>query len=110
VLGQEIPAGALVTVPLPVGLTVRTAGTAVKLAETIVSAARVIWQLPVPLHPPPLHPAKLNPGAGVDANVTCVPTGKGAAQVVGQVMPAGALVTVPPPPFVTVSVAVAVVP
>lgn len=55
-----------------------------------------------PLHAP-LKPAKLNPDAAAGVMVTAVPEGKLAVQAVGQVMPAGLLLTVPLPVTTTVS-------
>jgi hypothetical protein len=44
-----------------------------------------------------LHPEKLDPAAAVAVSVTIVPELKFAVQVPGQLMPGGALVTVPLP-------------
>ena len=49
-----------------------------------------------PLHAPP-QPTRLEPGLGVAVSVTSVPCPKLAAHAAGQLMPAGALVTEPPP-------------
>jgi len=96
---QVIPAGALVTVPLPVpaGVTVRANVCRVKVAVTVVAAESVTTQAPVPEHPPPLQPLKIEPAAGAAVSVTVVPLVKLAEQVAPQVIPAGALVTVPLP-------------
>src|SRR5436309_2671942 len=96
---QLMPAGALVTVPLPVpaGVTVRVKLCRVKVAVTVVAAERVTAQGPVPEHLPPLQPVKVEPAAGVAVSVTAVPLVKLAEQVAPQVIPAGALVTVPLP-------------
>src|SRR5438552_4135686 len=69
-----IPAGVLVTVPLPVPalLTVR-ATVGVKVAVTVVAAVRVTLHTPVPVQPPPLQPVKTEPLAGVAVSVTTVP-------------------------------------
>ena len=56
----------------------------------------------MPVHMP-LNPEKLYPEAGVADNVTLVPSLKFAAQVVGQSIPAGLLVTVPLPETETVN-------
>ncbi len=53
--------------------------------------------MPVPVQPPPLQPAKVEPAAGVAVRVTAVPLANAAEQVAPQVMPAGALETVPVP-------------
>src|SRR5438094_475470 len=79
---QVMPAGELVTVPLPApaGVTVR-----------------VTVQAPVPEQPPPVQPPKVEPAAGAAVSVTAVPLVKLAEQVAPQSMPAGELVTVPLP-------------
>src|SRR5436309_2706383 len=96
---QVIPAGELVTVPLPVPalLTVSATVGRAKVAVTVVAALRVTVQAPVPEHPPPLQPVKVEPAAGVAVNVTAVPLVKLAEHVAPQVIPAGLLVTVPEP-------------
>jgi hypothetical protein len=58
----------------------------------------------MPLHPP-LNPEKLNPVVSVAVKVTVVPLLKFAAQVVGQLIPDGLLVTLPLPVSVTVNCA-----
>src|SRR2546428_1571498 len=69
-----IPAGVLVTVPLPVPavLTVRVVLWS-KVAVTAVSLVRVTVQAPVPEHPPPLQPVKINWPFGEAKRVTAVP-------------------------------------
>src|SRR5207245_3580176 len=54
---QLMPAGELVTVPLPVpaGVTVRVKLCRVKVAGTVVAAETVTVQVAVPAHPPPRH-------------------------------------------------------
>jgi hypothetical protein len=98
VVPQSMPAGVLITVPVPEpeGVTVTWTDEEVKLAVTdwAPDVARV--QVPAPVHEP-LHPPKVKPAAGVAVNVTCVPAGKVWAQVAPQSMPAGVLVTVPVP-------------
>ncbi len=66
----------------------------------------VTVHVPVPVQPPPLQPVNVEPAAGVAVRVTAVPVVKPVEQVAPQVMPAGALVTVPlpAPDFATVSV------
>jgi len=95
---QVIPAGLLVTVPVPApaGVTVNTKVGA-KVAVTVVAAEIVTVQAPVPVHPPPLQPLKVEPAAGAAVSVTAVPLVKLAEQVAPQAMPAGELVTVPLP-------------
>src|SRR2546427_6989810 len=96
---QLIPAGELVTVPLPVpaGVTVRAKVCTVNVAVTVVAAESVTVQVPVPEQPPPLQPVKVEPAAGVAVSVTAVPLEKLAEQVAPQLIPAGELVTVPLP-------------
>src|SRR5204862_7314469 len=96
---QLIPAGALVTVPLPVpaGVTVRVGGGTGRVTVTVVDAESVTTHAPVPEQPPPLQPLKVEPAAGVAVSVTGVPLVKLAEHVAPQVIPAGALVTGPPP-------------
>ncbi|MDW8479675.1 MAG: hypothetical protein RML12_07400 [Xanthomonadales bacterium] len=59
-------------------------------------ACIVTTQLPVPLQSP-LQPAKLEPGSGLAVRVTAAWSGKSALQLAPQAMPAGALLTVPVP-------------
>jgi len=54
-------------------------------------------QVPVPEQPPPLQPAKAELESGVAVRVTPEPTVKFAEQVAPQLIPEGALVTVPVP-------------
>ena len=100
---QLILAGLLVTtpLPLPVSLTV-SVWLGPKVAETPARELMVTVQAPLPLHAPP-HPAKLAPTAAVGVSVTGVPAAKLAAQVVPQLIPAGALDTEPGPVSTTVS-------
>src|SRR2546421_570689 len=69
-----MPAGALVTVPLPVPalLTVRAKFFRVKVAVTVVAAATVTVQVLVPEQPPPLQPVKAEPAAGAAGTLTKV--------------------------------------
>src|SRR3989449_11559676 len=100
-----MPAGALVTVPLPVPAleTVSAKVGRVKVAVTVVAAETVTTHAPVPEQPAPLQPPKVEPAAGAAVSATAVPLVKLAAQVAPQVMPAGGLVTAPAPgpPFGT---------
>jgi len=101
VVGQIIPVGVLITVPAPVpaSLTVSAKLFVVLLnvAVTAVAAVTVTTQVPVPEHPPPVQPANVEPSAADAVSVTAVPLAKLAEHVVGQLIPAGALVTVPVP-------------
>jgi len=67
-----------------------------KVGVTVVLPSRVRLQFPIPVQRPD-HPAKVVPPAGTAVNTTCVPFSKPAAQVPGQSIPAGLLVTVPEP-------------
>ena len=70
-----IPAGVLVTVPLPVPTFVTVSakvGTS-NVALTVVAAVKVTMQEPGPVQPPPLQPVKVDPVAGVAVRVTAVP-------------------------------------
>jgi len=58
-------------------------------------AFSVTLQPPLPVHAPS-HCRKFQPPAGLSVRATFVPTAKLAVQMVGQLMPAGELVTVPP--------------
>src|SRR6478752_2490203 len=106
---QSIPAGLLVTVPLPEpafdAVSVCVTGMPVNVAVTVVSAPSVTTQSPVPEQPPPDQPANVEPSAGDAESVTTVPSSNDAWQVAPQSIPAGELVTVPlpEPPFDTVS-------
>src|SRR5262247_4580445 len=94
-----MPAGALVMVPLPapVLLTVSAKPCSAKVAVTDCAALVVTVQVPVPVQPPPLQPVKLEPAAGAAVSVTAVPLANEAEHVAPHVMPAGALVMVPLP-------------
>jgi hypothetical protein len=77
VVPQLIPAGLLVTVPvpvpsLPIDKECWPGGVIVKLAVTAFAALIVMVHVPVPLHDAPLHPAKVDPAAAVAASVTIV--------------------------------------
>jgi hypothetical protein len=98
---QAMPAGVLVTVPLPVPALVTVSAkddcTKVNVAVTDVAAFTVTTQVPVPEQPPPLQPVNVDPAAGAAVRVTAVPPVKACEQVAPQEMPAGELVTVPLP-------------
>jgi hypothetical protein len=72
-------------------------------AVTDSSLFIVTVQVPAPEHAPD-HPLKLEPGAGVAVRATEVPCEKAYEQVEPQLMPDGALVTVPLPDLETVRV------
>jgi hypothetical protein len=96
VVPQLMPAGALVTVPEPARLTVSVNDCSAKVAVAERAAFIVTVHAPVPVHAP-LQPVKVAPAAGVAVSVTAAPAANDAEQVVPQLMPAGALVTVPDP-------------
>jgi len=73
------------------------------VAVTLVAALIVTLQVLVPLQAP-LHPAKMKPVVGAAVRVTAAPEGKFAVHVVPQLMPDGALVTVPVPEPAVVTV------
>src|SRR2546430_1615943 len=72
---QSIPAGAELTVPLPVPdlPTVRANCCTLNVAVTVVAAVSVTVQVSVPEQPPPLQPVKVEPALGVAVSVTPVP-------------------------------------
>ena len=96
---QEMPAGLLVTVPIPepVLFTVSVKACSAKVAVTVVAAFSVTVQVPVPEQPPPLQPEKVEPATGAAVKVTAVPLANAAEHVAPQEMPTGLLVTVPEP-------------
>jgi hypothetical protein len=95
---QLIPAGALVTVPVPPPdfVTLRGKVPTLKTAPTDWAADMVTTHDPVP-EQAPLQPPKTDPAAGAAVRVTTVPALKSLEQVPGHVIPAGLLVTVPEP-------------
>jgi hypothetical protein len=95
---QLIPAGLLVTAPLPVParVTVKVVTDLLNEAVTELFALSVTVQVAMPLHVPD-HPAKVEPASGVAVSVTTVPLLNGALQVFPQLIPSGVLVTVPDP-------------
>ena len=70
---QLIPAGLLVTVPVPLLVTLSVyLGSEVKLALTLLAAFMVTTQTPVP-EQAPLQPLNCQPESGFTARVTLVP-------------------------------------
>jgi len=67
------------------------------VAVTDVLALRFTVHAPLPEHPPPLQPENTEPLAAAAVRVTLVPLEKLAEQVLPQLIPAGVLLTVPPP-------------
>jgi hypothetical protein len=101
-LPQLMPLGALVTEPPPPLVTFRVWLLCAKLAPTVCAALSATTQeVAVPVQAP-LQPVKVYPLSGAAVSVTCVPGSKLAVQVVPQLIPAGALLTVPPPGLTTV--------
>jgi hypothetical protein len=92
-----IPAGELVTTPAPTVVTLSVTGGIVNPAVTVLLTSIVTVHVVIPLHPPPLHPRNDDPPVGAAVNVTVEPELNVAAQVVPQLIPVGALVTVPVP-------------
>ena len=78
------------------------------MAVTACAALIVTVQVPVPVQPPPLQPLKVEPAAGAAVKVTAVPLANAAEQVVPQETPAGALVMVPVPAPLELTVSVKV--
>ena len=100
---QLIPAGVLITLPLPVPFLVRDRENFVwelselNVALQVLATSIIIFPA---LHPVPLQPAKVEPAADVAVRVVTVPLVNDAEQVLPQLMPEGLLVTVPlPVPF-----------
>jgi hypothetical protein len=108
VLPQLIPAGALVTVPLPVRvsfsvcISVET-GSNVTVAVRLVETEMVQVSPTLPVQPLPQLLTR-QPASGEAVRVTTVPLSKLAWQVLPQLIPAGELTTVPFPIGVTVKV------
>jgi hypothetical protein len=98
VLPQLMPDGLLVTVPVPVpdNVTVSVAAVRLNAAPTDVLPLTVTVHEPVPLHAPD-HPANAEFVPAVGVRVIWVPGLNPAIQVVPQLIPAGALETVPRP-------------
>ncbi len=102
VVGQSIPAGLLVTVPLPTTETVNWAG---PMAANVAETALLLESSSLhaePLHAP-LKPPKLKPDPAVAVNVADAPEAKLWVQTEGQLIPAGLLTTVPLPVTETVN-------
>ena len=91
-----MPAGVLVTVPAPVPAlaTVRACLVSIKVAVTFWTWVMVTEQAPVPVQAP-LQPANVEPAPAVAVNATDEEEGKLDEQVAPQLIPDGALVTLP---------------
>src|SRR5437773_1471383 len=96
---QAMPAGLLATVPAPTPalVSVRVKDCTANVAVTEVAAFRVTMQVPEPEQPPPLQPVKVELASGVAVSVTAVPPANEAEQAAPQEIPGGALLTVPLP-------------
>jgi hypothetical protein len=106
---QLIPAGLLVTVPLPVPtLDMARVFVGVASSEKVAVQFRFadIVTLPSVQSASPLQAVNDDPAAGVGVSATTCPDANGALQVEPQLMPAGLLVTapLPVPAFAIVSV------
>jgi len=105
-----MPAGSLITVPVPVPalITVISVGVPdeVNVAVTLCAALMAATQVPVPVQPAPFQPENVEPAAGLADSVTLLFAVKLALQLTPQLIPAGLLITVPAPvpAFDTVSV------
>jgi hypothetical protein len=76
VVGHEIPAGLLVTLPAPdPAMATVNEWLATNVAVTAWSAFMVTVHVPVPEQPPPLQPVNVHPGSGLAPRVTFVPDG-----------------------------------
>lgn len=91
-------------VPLPPSTTVSVGFVMLNVAVTACAAFIVTTHDPVPEHPAPLHPAKVELESCAAVKVTCVPLLKFAVHALGQEIPAGLLVTDPPPEPASVTV------
>jgi hypothetical protein len=105
---QLIPAGALVTVPVPVParITLSTLCDDVKVAVTLRAAVIVTLQVFPETELHPLQLVKVELTSGVAVRTTDVPSEYVAEHVPPQLIPAGALVTVPVPVPLRVTVRV----
>ncbi len=101
--GHEMPEGELVTVPLPLTLTV-SVSSGLNVAVTLLALVIVTEQTLVVPEQAPDQPAKPYPLEGVAVSKTVVPYENCVAQIPGQEMPEGELITVPLPLTLTVSV------
>ena len=105
VVPHVMPAGVLVTLPLPspARTTVTATGAGANAAPTVVAVVIATVHAPVPEQLPD-QPVKTVPAAGVAVSLTLVPVLNVAEHVAPQLIPAGALLTVPLPVRVTVKV------
>lgn len=104
---QSIPAGELVTVPVPDPVFVTVSeyrGPGANVAATLSSWLSVTEQAAVPAQPPPDQPANVEPEAGVAVRVTVVPPGYCFEHVPGQEIPEPVTVPEPEPVVLALSV------
>jgi hypothetical protein len=95
VVGQLMPAGLLVTVPVPLPAKVAVSGkTNLNVAVADFDAVIVTEQEPVP-EQAPLQPVKMEPAVEFALRVTLVPSEKPRTHLPGQFIPVGLLVTDP---------------
>ena len=80
----------------PEGTEIITELLVLKVAVTASAAVIATTHAPVPEHAP-LHPANAEPVDAACVSVTCVPLAKFAEHALGQLIPAGELVTIPCP-------------
>src|SRR5436853_457104 len=103
-----MPVGLLVTVPVPAPafVTVSVRGT-MNLADTAFAASIVtVHVVAVGVVAQPVKPANAEPAVGAAVRVTVESFGKSRVHVAPQLRPAGALVTVPAPVPVLLTVSV----
>ena len=94
---QLMPAGLLVTVPLPDFVTVSVNCWSVNAAVTDIAEVTETTHVPVPEQPPPDQPVKIEFTLGEAVSVTVVPKLYASEQSAPQFIPKGLLVTVPEP-------------
>jgi hypothetical protein len=94
---QLIPAGLELTVPSPALTMVSAICLSANVAATEAAAVTETTHVPVPEQFAPDHPMNVELVAAAAVRVTVDPAGKLAEQVLPQLMPVGAEVTVPDP-------------
>jgi len=95
---QLMPAGELLTVPVPVpDRLTDTANTGTNVAVTAVFEFREMLHVPIPAQGDPLQPANTEPAAAIGVRVIAVPESNNVEQAVPQLIPAGALTILPAP-------------
>lgn len=96
---QLMPAGVETTVPTPEPALVMLSVLVprVNVAVTFVAAVIVTVHVPVPVQPPPLQPVNVEPAFGSAVSVMVVPSENASVQSLPQLIPLGALTTLPTP-------------